>query len=364
MDHKHPILHELLQQHQEPFRLKTYLSDNNRSSCSRSHLRNSSPPESRAFLRVPEGTAAALAEAAARIQKQRKSSGGVSLFGSILRILKHRRRGEGNCELKGREIRIPCSCGRLRRDDDRSASTAMSHFGFSPISGRRTPDFDSPAASPIRRVKQVWLNLSVLFYSFLFFVWLFCELSSLNEGIVGEEEEEQCSPVCVLDAPYEDEEHRNLVGDDEDEYDDLEPAYANIERVRKQLLERLESFEKLVALDQVDLEQKLLEASDEEHNIEFEQLLVRRKQRPSSSLKESRMKRAIGGDKSKVFMGHLWRDTLDMMMEVEFRTEAEAEVEVEVEETAAELELAIFEELIEQCLCMDPPHSLDPSCNY
>ncbi|XP_041999500.1 uncharacterized protein LOC121748970 [Salvia splendens] len=338
MDHKHPILHELLQQHQEPFRLKTYLSDNNRSSCSRSHLRNSSPPESRAFLRVPEGTAAALAEAAARIQKQRKSSGGVSLFGSILRILKHRRRGEGNCELKGREIRIPCSCGRLRRDDDRSASTAMSHFGFSPISGRRTPDFDSPAASPIRRVKQ--------------------------EGIVGEEEEEQCSPVCVLDAPYEDEEHRNLVGDDEDEYDDLEPAYANIERVRKQLLERLESFEKLVALDQVDLEQKLLEASDEEHNIEFEQLLVRRKQRPSSSLKESRMKRAIGGDKSKVFMGHLWRDTLDMMMEVEFRTEAEAEVEVEVEETAAELELAIFEELIEQCLCMDPPHSLDPSCNY
>ncbi|KAG6386266.1 hypothetical protein SASPL_155159 [Salvia splendens] len=332
MDHKHPILHELLQQHQEPFRLKTYLSDNNRSSCSRSHPRNSSPPESRAFLRIPAGTAAALAEAAERIQKHRKSSGGVSLFGSILRILKHRRRGEGNCELKGREIRIPCSCGRLRRDDDdRSASSAMSHFGFSPISGPRTPDFDSPAASPIRRVKQ--------------------------EGVVGEEEE-QCSPVCVLDALYEDEEHPNLVGDDEDEYDDLEPAYANIERARKQLLERLERFEKLAALDQVDLEQKLLEASDEEHGIEFEQLLLRRKQRPSSSLKESRMKRAIGGDKSKVVMGHLWRDALDMMMEVEFKTEAG------VEETVAELELAIFEELIEQCLCMDPSHSLYPSCNY
>ena len=103
----------------------------------------------------------------------------------------------------------------------------------------------------------------------------------------------------------------------------------------------------------MDLEQKLLEASEEEHDIEFEQLLVRRKQRPSSSLKESRMKRAIGGDKSKVFMGHWWRDALDTMMEVEFKTKAE------VEETAAELELAIFEELIEQCLCMDPPHSLE-----
>ena len=44
------------------------------------------------------------------------------------------------------------------------------------------------------------------------------------------EEEEQCSPVCVLDSPYGDEEHPNLAGDDEDEYDDLEPAYANIER--------------------------------------------------------------------------------------------------------------------------------------
>ncbi|KAL1566058.1 hypothetical protein AAHA92_01708 [Salvia divinorum] len=332
MDHKPSILHELLQQHQEPFHLETFLSESRRS---RSHLRDSSPPESRSFLRVPAGTASALAEAAARIQKQRKSSaGGVSLFGSILKILKHRRRGEGNCELKEREIRNSCSCGRLRRDDDRfrassaaAATSPISPFGFSPVSGRRSPDFSSPAASPIRRVKQE---------------------NAVDEGT------EQCSPVCVLDAPYEDEEHHNLAGDDEDEeYDDLEPAYANIERARQQLLERLERFEKLAALDQVDLEQRLLEASDEEHDMGFEQLSMRIKQCQSSGLKESRVKRAIGGDKSKIFTGQLWRDAVDTMMEVEFKTEPE------VEETAAELGLAIFDELIEQCLCMDPTSSVD-----
>lgn len=217
MDHKQLVLHELLQQDQEPFHLDTYISDK------RSHLNSSSlhlirrtsavpetctnlcslfsspdvgkPPSPHilspavspcsspcagAFLHVPSRTAALLVEAAMRIQKQRQSSKpkaqimnvGLSLFRSFLKILKHRSKNKvlTNYDLpekeNSEEIRISCSCNRLCIDEDVQArscsSLIMCPFRFSlhkspSSSAGRSPELLSPATSPIRRIKQVCL---------------------------------------------------------------------------------------------------------------------------------------------------------------------------------------------------------------
>lgn len=243
MDHKQLLLHELLQQDQEPFHLHTYISDKRsqlNSSSSQLTRRTSAVPETctnpcffsfsnspdvgkppflhflspaispcsrspcaGAFLHVPSRTAAVLVEAAMRIQKQRQSKPkaqimnvGLSLFGSFLKILKHRSKNRvlTNYDLaekeNSEEIRISCSCNRLCIDDlgastttfrpqifheiedfelqeARSCSGLMSPFRFSlhkspSSSARRTPEFLSPATSPIRRVNQVCLNFKAL----------------------------------------------------------------------------------------------------------------------------------------------------------------------------------------------------------
>lgn len=186
MDQKQQILHELLQQDQEPFRLKTYLSDK------RSRLNHSSPTAAAAAgsLHVPPPTAAVLAEAAARIQKQQiKNAGRGSLFGSFLKLLKHRssNRVLRNRDLEEREnreeVRISCSCSRLKcrvasedfEEQLRSRPIGPCRFPPHKFSvRRRSPELCSPAASPIRRAKQVRFNfLSVYLFSFLLFFFIF-----------------------------------------------------------------------------------------------------------------------------------------------------------------------------------------------
>ncbi|BBH07687.1 hypothetical protein Prudu_019692 [Prunus dulcis] len=118
-------------------------------------------------------------------------------------------------------------------------------------SGHRTPEFSSPAASPSRH-KQ--------------------EEEGLKKFQVEEEEEEdkeQCSPVSVLDPPFQDDdEGRDGDGDDEDGFD-LECSYANVQRTKNQLLQKLRRFEKLAGLDPIELEKRMSEEEeDDEYNMD------------------------------------------------------------------------------------------------
>lgn len=173
-------------------------------------------PNGAVFLHIPSRTAALLVEAAMRIQKQQQSKPkahvGLGLFGSFLKRLKDRSKskkraiedndlqkvsGENATRLEEKveqTIRISCSCSNrglssadwTENNEDKSldfeASTSscvsecseeingdfalsetrfcLSPFRFSlykspSTSGRRTPEFCSPAASPSRHVKQV-----------------------------------------------------------------------------------------------------------------------------------------------------------------------------------------------------------------
>lgn len=112
-------------------------------------------------------------------------------------------------------------------------------------SGSRTPEFSSPPTSPIRHKQE--------------------EGEGLKNFQVEEEEEdkEQCSPVSVLDPPFEDDDEGR---DDEDEEDgfDLECSYAIMQRTKKQLMQKLRRFEKLAELDPVELEKRMLEEEDDD----------------------------------------------------------------------------------------------------
>ncbi|XVF55666.1 hypothetical protein PTKIN_Ptkin06aG0055300 [Pterospermum kingtungense] len=121
----------------------------------------------------------------------------------------------------------------------------------SPSFGHRTPLFSSPPTSPSRHQKEDMENY---------------EVESLKKLEV-EEEEEQCSPVSVLDPPFEDDDdgHVDDNDDDDDENDgfDLECTYANVQRAKQQLLHKLRRFEKLAELDPVELEKRMLEQDDD-----------------------------------------------------------------------------------------------------
>ncbi|XP_051130957.1 uncharacterized protein LOC127251339 [Andrographis paniculata] len=340
MAHKQ-LLHELLKEDQEPFRLQSYITDRRsqlkkppappsstglqlrkrkpilpESSTKRSNFtkhacflsfQNSpgvslspspakSPRKSPVFLHIPSGTAAKLVEAAMRIQKQQQSKPnsqnlGFGLFGSFLKRLKDRKRNKNRAiqnneerpkQAAGQPVRIS-TCRIHRRlssahwtdnnEEDISMDFEASTSGYgsdcseditsdfdspetrfctspfvfsfnkSPSSngGRRTPDFCSPASSPTRQTQK----------------------KENEETLVQEDEEEkeQCSPVSVLDAPFEDDEGCESGDAEADDYDP-ECSYANVQRAKEQLLNRLRRFERLAELDPLELEQKLLEGSD------------------------------------------------------------------------------------------------------
>ncbi|XP_022766103.1 uncharacterized protein LOC111310988 [Durio zibethinus] len=122
----------------------------------------------------------------------------------------------------------------------------------SPSFGHRTPLFSSPVTSPSRHQKEDEENY---------------EAESLKKLQVEEEEKEQCSPVSVLDTPFEDDDGRHE-DDDNDENDgfDLECSYAIVQRAKQQLLHKLRKFEKLAELDPVELEKRMLEQEQDDDN--------------------------------------------------------------------------------------------------
>ncbi|XP_011101494.1 uncharacterized protein LOC105179540 [Sesamum indicum] len=380
-------------------------------------------PAGAVFLHVPSGTAALLVEAAMRIQKQQQSKArgqiknvGFGLFGSFLKRLRDRSKNRkralvdngmnvlSNHELKESETspgntRISCSCssGSLSRGDLEEASTSTfrrlheefdeinDEFGLgeerfcsSPISpfrfslhrsasssGRRTPDFSSPAPSPSRHVKQENGNYET-------------RNSDNVQGV--EEEKEQCSPVSVLDPFFEDDDHVSGEAEaedyDDDDYD-LESSYANVQRAKEQLLYRLRRFEQLAELDPIELERKLLEDSDNEYlqgeSVESDEdkpLSPYRKQdldtyvneafSPSSLQHNSRESKIICLCTKEEILRRICNrlhpskeveiDSIGTMVELDFKREMDAwkNFREQAEEKVAEVEVGIFELLVKE----------------
>ncbi|KAK4432536.1 hypothetical protein Salat_1015800 [Sesamum alatum] len=380
-------------------------------------------PASAVFLHVPSRTASLLVEAAMRIQKQQQSKArgqiknvGFGLFGSFLKRLRDRSKNKkralgdnemnvfGDYELKEKgkfpgNTRISCSCssGSLSRGDleEASTSTCRGHheefdeintdfamveerFCSSPISpfrfslhrspsstGRRTPEFYSPAPSPSRHVKQENGNYE----------------SRNSDNVQGEEEEkEQCSPVSVLDPFFEDDDHvsgeAEAEEDDEEEEDDdddydPESTFANVQRAKEQLLYRLRRFEQLAELDPIELERELLEDSDNESD-EDKPLSPYRKQDSDTYVNEafslpslqhdSRTRKIICLCNKEVMLRRIcnrWNpskevenEAIDTMVELDFKRETDGwkNFREQAEETVAEVEVGIFELLVKELL--------------
>ncbi|KAL1545738.1 hypothetical protein AAHA92_22426 [Salvia divinorum] len=426
-----PLLHELLKEEQEPFHLKTYIASK-QSQLKTLQLRKRRPattnlckhacflsfaaspfldlpspaksprksPNAPVFLHFPS-----LVQAAMRVHKQPRT--GFSLLGSFLKRLKNRKRAiEDSHIIKSTQrnqtetaMRLSCSCSNRRlssadwtenNEEDKSldfeASTSSrvsdefcrnnescfctSPFRFSlhqsPTStGRFTPEFSSPPASPRRRAKQAKEN---------------------SENVQGDEEEEkeQCSPVSVLDPPFDeddvcergraDEEEEEDEYEDEEDYD-MDCIYENVQRAKQQLMHRLRRFEKLAELDPVELEKKLqVEGSDDEGHVErdgdvpFSPYREQHGAEPFSAdmkrlvsdliVEEKRQMVQSGG--SEVKMGRIcnrldsWKevefDTVDMMIGLDFNKEFDgwSKYGQQVQETTAEIEVAISLLLIQE----------------
>ncbi|KAB2631594.1 hypothetical protein D8674_009113 [Pyrus ussuriensis x Pyrus communis] len=274
------------------------------------------------FLHIPNRTAALLVEAAMRIQKQSVNSKpktqnknhGFGLIGSLFKRLKNRNRtrkreingGDGvqvsvkdilqwdssvgrrkissdqleetvesclevedksaslisigrpssavwsetneatssNCsqsEEESADTDCPCNCYKIN-----AFCESPFRFVLQPTpspSGHCTPEFTSPAASPSRHKQEEE------------------GLQKFQAEVEEEEEEkEQCSPVSVLDPPFQEDDEGH---DDEDGFD-LECSYANVQRTKHHLLLKLRRFEQLAGLDPIELEKRMLEEEDDD----------------------------------------------------------------------------------------------------
>lgn len=259
------------------------------------------------FINIPARTTSLLLEAALRIQKSKQQSKNNGIFGFFLKRLS--KKSNGNSKISGDkggkasvkdilrwdssvgsrksfhqsrksnsaafkdksdyELEFSRSCNGSSRsstiwsetneeksldldsNSSQSEDFCESPFHFvlqrSPSSGHRTPVFSSPATSPSRLKRQ---NYDVE------------SLKKLQAEEVDEEEEkEQCSPVSVLDTPFEDD-------DDEHVDDDHEYSYAVVQRAKKQLLQKLRSFEKLAELDPIELEKRMSEEEEDQKEDE------------------------------------------------------------------------------------------------
>ncbi|XP_024992325.1 uncharacterized protein LOC112526290 [Cynara cardunculus var. scolymus] len=356
------------------------------------------PNNATVFLHIPSRTAAMLLDAAIRIQKQKQPThkhkpkyessrnAGFGLFGSLFKRLKDRR-----TRIKHREISLssPPTSRNLKRDSDldvagnnsrltspdwseklsdleTSCSSWSVHDEFmsencfcsspfrfslerSPSSGHRTPDFVSPETTPTHHLQQ----------------------ETCQEIHLEEEDKEQCSPVSVLDPLYEeDEEEHDGVAMEEDGYD-IECSFANVQRAKHQLLQKLHRFEKLAKLDPIELEKHMLEQYCQEEDSSNEMVLrdifnvlgggkvpTHVKRIVSDLVAEENKNEEERGVVVRRVLSRLesWEmvesNTIDMMVELEFRKEKgegwRRYDEVKIKEIGMEIEVAIFGGFVEE----------------
>ncbi|KAJ4891761.1 Uncharacterized protein Rs2_31509 [Raphanus sativus] len=327
---KKHLLHELLEDDQEPFHLNHYISDLRSQmgcstlrvkkrksenatvlppglfSCERSCFfatHNNSPPDPRksplfelrspankksrdrgVFLHIPARTAAILLEAAARIQKQQSEKAdktnnrarnrgyAFGMLGSVLKRLTNRKakpcldNADGNAVLSERGSEQTSSSSRR----ERLVEIDDKCFCESPFHFvlHTTPSTSGHQTPHFTSTATSPARRSSEDEDS-------DETESLEkvreqeEEDKAEEDKEQCSPVSVLD-PLEEEE------DDEDHHQ-REPDHPNhhscsfevVQRAKRRLLKKLRRFEKLAGLDPVDLEGKM--SGEEEEDEESEE---------------------------------------------------------------------------------------------
>ncbi|KAL7092200.1 hypothetical protein ACP275_12G151000 [Erythranthe tilingii] len=352
MAHKQYLLHELMEEAQEPFQLHTYIAER------RSQLNKQSnlcffTPEVRTSPEISSCKSPAnCAVFLLRIQKHKQSElpkspamkiAGLGFFGSFLKILKDRSRN------KKRAMRND----EPKEEDIRETQFCSTPFRFSPCktpsssSGHRTPDSCSPVVSPIGHVNKAEKE----------------NYTGVKDSV--EEEKEQCSPVSVLDPFSEDDDDEHESVDADEDYD-LDRSYANIQRARQQLLDRLRRFEKLAELDPMELEKNFLETSDEDDEYEERQTVESAKEETplSSSLHRKQGVADTSFVNKQVFsqcstlrkhdnsISH--RKITDEIIELDFKRELDGWkcFTEQAAETAADLELAIFGVLVEE-LCLE-----------
>ncbi|MCD7467466.1 hypothetical protein HAX54_004914 [Datura stramonium] len=391
-------------------------------------------PARKVFLHVPATTSSLLLEAAMRIQQQhqnrpklKKTQMGFGLFGSILKKIKERHMSKKR-EIKngvlvkteeiGDELRSgSCSCNHSRLSsagwsesnegksmdfetssscrsdneeieldggvngdfsscDSKYCSSPLSPFRFSlqkcPSTGCRTPDFSSPAASPVRHKTEDKENYEAI------------GLANIEQE---EDEKEQCSPVSVLDPPFDDDGHEGeyeYEDEDEEEDDDCGSGcnYALVQRAQQQLLHKLRRFEKLAELDPIELEKLMLEEEEEEEgnddNDDDDSVLSYRdrdfdtfasevtipldmKRLVSDLISEEKTETNSSNNREEeVVFGrvckrldswqHVRSDTIDMMVESDLKTELDdwKKFQEQRKETALEVEVSIFRLLVEE----------------
>ncbi|KAJ0259682.1 hypothetical protein HA466_0060000 [Hirschfeldia incana] len=392
-------LHELLEDDQEPFHLNHYIS-NLRSQIGCSDLRvkkrksengavlphgffscesscffaahtNKSPllelrspanKKVRDGLHIPTRTATILLEAAARIQKQqtekanksknraRNRGNAFGMLGSVLKRLTNRREkprldnADGNTVLSE-----PTSCGSSRLErfveiSDECFCESPFHFVLHTTpatSGHRTPHFTSSATSPARRSTEDEDS----------------DLTESFEKVRGqEEEEEQCSPVSVLDPLEEEEDHHQR---EPNHLNLLSSSFEVVQRAKRRLLKKLRRFEKLAGMDPVDLEEKMSEEEDEcEESEEDDNLRVYDWDEEYEDVDEAmaRQSGCMQEERQKWKMMNAWRvgmdadEYVDAVVQKDMRAEAGEWTRHggEVEEAVADLELSIFLFLIDE----------------
>ncbi|OWM82506.1 uncharacterized protein LOC116209205 [Punica granatum] len=383
----------------------------------RFELRSPKSPGSTS-LHVPGETAALLLEAALRIQKNfapttppRPSSGipGFRLFRSLLKRLTHRSWTGKVKQRSSCEEPSCCACSGSDGDGERQCSSSGieaewgsgfqeydGNVGFEPLArdskevcvcrdekfcespfrfvlqgsphfSHHTPEITSSAkSSSIRHLSKDKGSSDPDSLKKL-----------MGDHEEDEEEKEQCSPVCVLDPPFEDD------NDDEDAHGhvdgginsfDYERSFAVVQRAKQQLLRKLYRFEKLAELEPVELEKRLLEQDSEEDDgtnemesavFSLEEVLGKSTQEqekiPDGAtelvkcvLAEEDRKQYCSEDRESVTRGFckrllLWREAdfnkIDMMVERDLRGDLDGWMnrdQEQVGEAAREIEIAIF----------------------
>ncbi|XP_059306014.1 uncharacterized protein LOC132057432 isoform X1 [Lycium ferocissimum] len=434
LDNKIPSKYSL-----QPLKKQKPNNNNTTSLCKHAcffSFQDSPSPARKAFLPSPSpGLAAAsksparkvfragplLLEAAMRIQKNpKKTQSGFGLFGSILKKIKssnsgkkreiikhevfvgrreevcdeHLRSGsctscnnsrlssagwsESNEEEKSIDFETSSSClsdneeieELVSGDFDKYLSSPLSPFRFSlqkcpSLTGCRTPDFASPVASPVHHKEDKDKNYE--------------GLANVEQE---EDEKEQCSPVSVLDPPFDDDGHEGEYEyEDEDEEDDdcgSECNYALVQRAQQQLLYKLRRFEKLAELDPIELEKLMLEEEEEEGDDDDDDSVLSYRDRDYDTFASEvtipfDMKRLVSdliseektetnslNNREEVVYGrvckrleswqHVRSDTIDMMVESALKTEFDdwKKFQAQREETAMEVEVSIFRLLVEE----------------
>lgn len=204
------------------------------------------------LLHIPSKTAALLLEAALRIHKH-SSKKHANRFGSVLKKLSIKQHKQSHTEPQTTSFTKSASgSGKVMSDSDMEFCYSGRRIDDAVCSEDKSLDTDTSCSSSNSDLTRIFRSHPP-------------SPSRRPVKDSDEEEKEQCSPVCVLDPPFEEDEDEDDHGDDDDDY-------GIVQRKKQQLLHKLSRFEALADLDPKDLEELILEDElYEDANLEFQE---------------------------------------------------------------------------------------------